>query len=145
MGLESAAQENGKKRPRKGGRGVKGLRIPRRGAVDARQSSSGFVLGFSRRTREEGEMQTEARVGVVVEDNRQRALSSGHGDGGVGDGKRRYSTQQQSQAPKQQLHHQPHIGTVEHLIAGGVAGAVSKTCTAPLARLTILFQVSMFY
>ncbi|KAG6478539.1 mitochondrial substrate carrier family protein B-like [Zingiber officinale] len=86
-------------------------------------------------------MQTDARVGVVVEDSRQRALSSGHGDGGVGDGKRRFSTQQQSQTLKQQLQHQPQIGTLEHLIAGGVAGAVSKTCTAPLARLTILFQV----
>lgn len=34
-----------------------------------------------------------------------------------------------------------HIGAFSHFIAGGVAGAVSKTCTAPLARLTILFQV----
>lgn len=33
------------------------------------------------------------------------------------------------------------LGTVPHLVAGGLAGAFSKTCTAPFARLTILFQL----
>ncbi|CAL9123618.1 unnamed protein product [Musa textilis] len=85
-------------------------------------------------------MQTEARVGVVVEGGGHRALSSGHagGAGALDGGARRYSSHHHQQ---RQLQHQPQIGTVAHLISGGVAGAVSKTCTAPLARLTILFQV----
>nr|CAB3476319.1 unnamed protein product [Digitaria exilis] len=62
-------------------------------------------------------MQTEARVGVVV-------------DGAAVAVERRQE--------------QRHIGTAAHLAAGGFAGAVSKSCTAPLARLTILFQVNIF-
>ncbi|RDY08795.1 Mitochondrial substrate carrier family protein B [Mucuna pruriens] len=59
-------------------------------------------------------MQMEARVGVAVDGGGVRKLV---------------------QPPPQQ------IGTVSQLLAGGVAGALSKTCTAPLARLTILFQI----
>lgn len=33
------------------------------------------------------------------------------------------------------------LESIKLLVAGGFAGAVSKTATAPLARLTILYQV----
>lgn len=31
--------------------------------------------------------------------------------------------------------------SLRHALSGGVAGAFSKTCTAPLARMVILYQV----
>ncbi|CAI0412156.1 unnamed protein product [Linum tenue] len=68
-------------------------------------------------------MQTEARVGVVVEGGGPRALNSN------------------KQPPIRQQQQHSQIGTVSQLLAGGLAGALSKTCTAPLARLTILFQI----
>lgn len=70
------------------------------------------------------EMQTEARIEVVAEGGgAQRSLLSG------GSVLHRHEQRQ------------PQIETVARLLSGGVAGAVSKTCTAPLARLTILLQV----
>lgn len=74
-------------------------------------------------------MNIEARVGVAVDGalNPATAVHSSVVDAGA------------LSLPQKQP--QSRFGTVENLLAGGIAGAFSKTCTAPLARLTILFQV----
>ncbi|KAJ6750210.1 hypothetical protein OIU85_000810 [Salix viminalis] len=84
-------------------------------------------------------MNIEARVGVVLEGG-QRALNSASIHGSIMDAGARKFLQQHNNKQGQQ-HSQS--GTVQKLLAGGIAGAFSKTCTAPMARLTILFQVQV--
>lgn len=82
----------------------------------------------------------EARIGVVVEGG-QRALSSGAHENVVDAGARKFLLHQNAHLKPPINPQNSQLGTLNHLLAGGIAGAFSKTCTAPLARLTILFQV----
>ncbi|KAI3865170.1 hypothetical protein MKX03_016110 [Papaver bracteatum] len=75
---------------------------------------------------------------------RQRNLSiSVHGGASAStiDGGARNKFLPQKHPQHHHQHQQQHINTVSQLLAGGIAGAVGKTCTAPLARILILFQM----
>uniref|UniRef100_A0A2P2Q3K3 Mitochondrial substrate carrier family protein B-like n=1 Tax=Rhizophora mucronata TaxID=61149 RepID=A0A2P2Q3K3_RHIMU len=90
-------------------------------------------------------MNMEARVGVVVEGGQRALNSTAHGSSVVDAGARKFLHQHPHNTNQRSLSQQPPLGTVQQLLAGGIAGAFSKTCTAPLARLTILFQVQGMY
>ncbi|KAK4796544.1 hypothetical protein SAY86_028870 [Trapa natans] len=68
------------------------------------------------------------------------ANSATHGEV-VDIGHRKFLQHHRKQRPPATSQQQLQLGTMQHLLAGGIAGAFSKTCTAPLSRLTILFQI----
>ncbi|CAN1135113.1 Mitochondrial substrate carrier family protein B [Linum perenne] len=82
----------------------------------------------------------EARVGVVVEGGQRALNSAAHGTVVDAAGSRKFLQQQQNK-PSSFTQQQSQVGSLQHMLAGGIAGAFGKTCTAPMARLTILFQI----
>ncbi|KAF2288617.1 hypothetical protein GH714_009379 [Hevea brasiliensis] len=83
-------------------------------------------------------------VGVVVEGG-YKALNSAAVHGSFIDAGARKFLQQHNHSHHHNKQHpfspQAQIGTVQQLLASGIAGVFSKTYTAPLAHFTILFQV----
>ena len=64
-----------------------------------------------------------------------------HAMDGEPSGKARHASQRPAERTGLSFITAERIEAAKLLAAGGVAGAVSKSATAPLARLTILYQV----
>lgn len=84
---------------------------------------------------------TAGAAGVVAAEAARFSMAStaggGGGPGGGGDSGGALEPESEGRELPSMV-----LETGKLLLAGGIAGAVSKSATAPLARLTILYQVS---
>ncbi|KAL4428809.1 hypothetical protein ABPG77_005247 [Micractinium sp. CCAP 211/92] len=87
---------------------------------------------------------TEADVTrlIVVDEERLGAAAAASGAASSAAALEQQQQQQQQQADASVSYALDSLEEFKLLLSGGVAGAFSKTCTAPLARLTILYQVN---
>ena len=98
----------------------------------SRQSGRSFAASAAGPPQQGQRQGDKDAVPTMAADTRAGSVAAGAAAAAVGTGARSGRSSLKAEA----------LETGKLLAAGGIAGAVSKSATAPLARLTILYQAS---